>query len=329
MAAPGHCLAALLTPFLPQAVLAAIIIVNLKGMLKQFSDIRSLWKTNRVDLLIWLVTFVATILLDLDLGLVVAIGFSLLLVVVRTQLPRYSVLGQVPDTDVYRDMAEYSEAKEVPGVKVFRSSATLYFANAELYSDALKQRCGVDVDHLLAQKKKRLRKQELKLKRQQKDKQAAPPNGTSVSVSVDTSLGDVKGSGVEDSRAQASPVNELEDVAVSGQEDAKARDSSTLKALGLPRPDFHTLILDLGALSFVDTVCIKSLKNIFRDFREIEVEVYIAACHSPVVTQLETGHFFDASITKQHLFVSVHDAVTYALQHSRSGPSSPVLATKL
>lgn len=34
----------------------------------------------------------------------------------------------------------HPQAKEVPGVKVFRSSATLYFANAELYSDALKQR---------------------------------------------------------------------------------------------------------------------------------------------------------------------------------------------
>lgn len=314
---------------LPKAVLAAIIIVNLKGMLKQFADICTLWKTNRVDLLVWLVTFVATILLNLDIGLAVAIGFSLLLVVVRTQIPRYSILGQVPDTDIYRDVAEYSEAKEVPGVKVFRSSATLYFANAELYSDALKQRCGVDIDHLLAQKKKRLRRQERKLKRQQKNKQAAPSSGTAVSVSVDASLGDIKGSGVEDSSAKASPAHELADVAVSGQEDAKAPAATTLKALGLPRPDFHSLILDLGALSFVDTVCIKSLKNIFRDFREIEVEVYIAACHSPVVTQLEAGQFFDASITKQHLFVSVHDAVTFALQQSRSGPSSPVLATKL
>ena len=35
---------------LPQAVLAAAIIVNLKGMLMQFTDIRSLWKANRVDL---------------------------------------------------------------------------------------------------------------------------------------------------------------------------------------------------------------------------------------------------------------------------------------
>lgn len=32
------------------------------------------------------------------------------------------------------------QAKEVPGVKIFRSSATIYFANAELYSDSLKQK---------------------------------------------------------------------------------------------------------------------------------------------------------------------------------------------
>ncbi|XP_078206922.1 solute carrier family 26 member 6 isoform X17 [Callithrix jacchus] len=288
---------------LPKAVLAAIVIVNLKGMLRQLSDICSLWKANRADLLIWLVTFIATILLNLDLGLVAAVIFSLLLVVVRTQRPHYSILGQVPDTDIYRDVAEYSEAKEVPGVKVFRSSATVYFANAEFYSDALKQRCGVDVDLLISQKKKLLKKQEqLKLKQLQKEKKL---------------------------QKQVSPGDKMEDATASGQEDSKAPDVSTLKALGLPQPDFHSLILDLSALSFVDTVCLKSLKNIFRDFREIEVEVYMAACHSPVVSQLEAGHFFDASVTKKHLFASVHDAVTFALQHPRPVPDSPVSVTRL
>ncbi|XP_066900438.1 solute carrier family 26 member 6 isoform X14 [Kogia breviceps] len=318
---------------LPKAVLAAAIIVNLKGMLMQFTDICSLWKANRVDLLIWLVTFVATILLNLDLGLAVAVVFSLLLVVVRTQLPHYSVLGQVPDTDIYRDVAEYSEAREVPGVKVFRSSATVYFANAELYSDTLKQKCGVNVDHLISQKKKLLRKQELKLKRLQKEnklpKQAAASKGTSISINVNTSVIDIESNDVEGSKAKVSTGTELEGIAASGQEDAKAPDMSSLKTLGLPQPDFHSLILDLSSLSFVDTVCLKSLKNIFRDFREIEVEVYMAACHSPVVTQLEAGHFFDASITKQHLFASVHDAVIFALQHPRSSPVNPVLVTKL
>ncbi|XP_070349010.1 solute carrier family 26 member 6 isoform X5 [Equus asinus] len=319
---------------LPKAVLAAAIIVNLKGMLMQFTDICSLWKANRMDLLIWLVTFVATILLNLDLGLAAAVAFSLLLVVFRTQLPHYSILGQVPDTDIYRDVAEYSEAREVPGVKVFRSSATVYFANAELYSDTLKQKCGVDVDRLISRKKKLLKKKELKLKRLLKEeklqRQAAASKGTSVSINANTSIRDIESNNMEGSKAkQVSAGKELEDTAASGQEDAKAPDGSTLKALGLPQPDFHSLVLDLGALSFVDTVCLKSLKNIFRDFREIEVEVYMAACHTPVVTQLEAGHFFDASITKQHLFASVHDAVVFALQHPRSGPVSPVSVTQL
>lgn len=39
------------------------------------------------------------------------------------------------------------QAKEVPGVKVFRSSATMYFANAELYSDSLKQKVRLGSPH--------------------------------------------------------------------------------------------------------------------------------------------------------------------------------------
>lgn len=205
------------------------------------------------------------------------------------------------------------------------------FANAELYSDALKQRCGVDVDHLISQKKKLLRKQELKLKRMQKEKlqkQTAASMCTSAS-SVNTSDRDIESNNVEGSKAKASAESKLEDTAAHGQEDGKAPDLLTLKALGLSQPGFHSLVLDLGALSFVDTVCLKSLKNIFRDFREIEVEVYMAACHTPVVAQLEAGQFFDASITKQHLFPSVHDAVIFALQHPRSNQVSPVLVTKL
>lgn len=37
-------------PRTPQAVLAATIIVNLKGMVLQFRDICFLWEANRVDL---------------------------------------------------------------------------------------------------------------------------------------------------------------------------------------------------------------------------------------------------------------------------------------
>uniref|UniRef100_A0AAX7SW58 SLC26A/SulP transporter domain-containing protein n=1 Tax=Astatotilapia calliptera TaxID=8154 RepID=A0AAX7SW58_ASTCA len=71
---------------LPKAVLAAIIHVNLHSMMKQFLDIPALWKTNRVDMLVWVATFILTLLLNPDIGLAASIGFSLLTVIFRTQL---------------------------------------------------------------------------------------------------------------------------------------------------------------------------------------------------------------------------------------------------
>uniref|UniRef100_A0A673YLA1 Solute carrier family 26 member 6-like n=1 Tax=Salmo trutta TaxID=8032 RepID=A0A673YLA1_SALTR len=112
---------------LPKAVLACIVIVNLKGLFMQFKDIPELWKSNKVDLLVWLVTLVCTILLNLDLGLAASISFAMLTVIFRTQLPLF-VCWFVP------------QAKEVPGITIFRSSTTMYYTNAQLYLEALQEK---------------------------------------------------------------------------------------------------------------------------------------------------------------------------------------------
>uniref|UniRef100_A0AAY4AA16 SLC26A/SulP transporter domain-containing protein n=1 Tax=Denticeps clupeoides TaxID=299321 RepID=A0AAY4AA16_9TELE len=96
---------------LPKAVLSAIVCVNLKGMFKQYYDVIMLWRTNRVDLVIWLVTYVSTLLFNLDMGLGASIAFALLTIVLRTQHPQYSILGQVPGTELYMDLETH---KEVP-----------------------------------------------------------------------------------------------------------------------------------------------------------------------------------------------------------------------
>uniref|UniRef100_A0A6I8NXS5 Solute carrier family 26 member 6 n=1 Tax=Ornithorhynchus anatinus TaxID=9258 RepID=A0A6I8NXS5_ORNAN len=284
---------------LPKAILAAIIIVNLKGMFKQFSDIQTLWKANRIDLMIWLVTFMSTLLLNLDIGLGASVAFALLTVIFRTQLPQYSILGQVTETDLYRDVTEYKEAKELPGVKIFHSSATLYFANAELYAEALKKkvRLGLGMSRDWAG-------------------EGEPDAGRAGSV-----LNMLDGGfpqQVLDKDGHESTVCVTGDTQDLGTQ-LEAQEKLTLESLGLPRPDFHTLILDFAPVNFVDTVCIKILKNIFGDFREIEVDVYLASCQESVICQLEAGNFFSQTITKAHVFASVHDAVTYSLRGRVSG----------
>ncbi|XP_012670439.3 solute carrier family 26 member 6, like [Clupea harengus] len=149
---------------LPKAVLAVIVMVNLKGMFKQHYDIVTLWRSNKIDLLVWLVTWVSTLLLNLDMGLGASVAFALLTVIFRTQRPTYSVLGHVPGTELYVDMETHRGVREVPGVTIFRSSATVYFANAELYLEALKEKSGLDIGKMITYK----RRQEAKQKRREK-----------------------------------------------------------------------------------------------------------------------------------------------------------------
>uniref|UniRef100_A0A8C3GRD2 Solute carrier family 26 member 6 n=1 Tax=Cairina moschata TaxID=8855 RepID=A0A8C3GRD2_CAIMO len=293
---------------LPKAILSAIIIVNLKGMFKQFTDFRTLWRSNRVDLMIWIVTFVATLLLNLDIGLGASVAFALLTVIFRTQLPHYSLLGRVPDTEVYKDVAEYQKVKEVPGVKIFRSSSTLYFANVEMYAEALKKKSGINVDRLIEKKKKALKK----LKKH-------PAQGATTSHMVKPCLPP----SLQDMEAECNGPG-IAVIELSGEENS-APAEPTLHSLGLPQPDFHAVILDFSSLNFVDTVSIKIMKNIFRDFHEIEVDVFVASCPASVLAQLERGNFFSSTITKQCFFPSVHDAVLHISgeQHTASVRTCP------
>nr|XP_046252499.1 solute carrier family 26 member 6-like isoform X1 [Scatophagus argus] len=330
----------------PQAVLSTIVLVNLKGMFKQLTDVPVLWKSNKVDLLVWLVTFISTILLNLDLGLAVSIGFSMLTVIFKMQLPRYSILGHVLGTELYLDMDTYKEAKEIPGIKIFRSSTTICYTNAEMYLEALQEKSGIEIGKLLVEKKKRVaklkRKQEKeKQKAKKKDKAdghlsngavslkelemkdgeiSARAKGPSEGNVVALSLTETSTSGLSKgqvnwayqhdttmSDSDSDTVGRTDDSIThvsqhSDEEKGRARGSGT-----------HSIILDLSTTSFVDTVTVNTLKNIFRDFGEIDLDIYLAGCQACVVEQLETADFFSQSIPKSRLFVTVHDAVLHIL----------------
>ncbi|KAL3978315.1 hypothetical protein ACER0C_019377 [Sarotherodon galilaeus] len=275
---------------LPKAVLSAIVFVNLKGMFKQYYDIVTLWRSSKIDLVVWLVTWVSTLLLNLDLGLAASVTFALFTVIFRTQLPTYSVLGNIPGTELYVDIETHREARGIPGVTIFRSSATVYFANADLYLEALKEKSGLNISKMIIYK----RRQEAKQKRRERRAER---------------------------RAKRQAKRELHDgdttTLGSSSEDTLSHDLErvSLGSLGKWTWDIHSIILDLSTANFIDTVAIKTMKNIFQDFSEIDVDIYMAGCQASVVEQLEHGDFFSEKITKRRLFASVHDAVLHCLNH--------------
>uniref|UniRef100_A0A3B5BA14 Solute carrier family 26 member 6-like n=1 Tax=Stegastes partitus TaxID=144197 RepID=A0A3B5BA14_9TELE len=346
---------------LPKAILASIVFVNLKGMFKQYADIVTLWRSSKIDLVVWLVTWVSTMLLNLDLGLAASITFALFTVIFRTQMPTYSVLGNVPGTELYVDIETHREAREIPGVTIFRSSATVYFANADLYLEALKKKSGLDISKMIiykrrqeAKQRRRERRAERRAKRRAKKERAAEQLPGSAVVSVEEDVGfwgdtciDGTVSEEEDQnwterengtvfvipttpRTPDGPsrweylkggdpdctsldwMSELQDgdttTLGSSSEDTLSRDLErvSLGSLGKWTWDIHSIILDLSTANFIDTVAIKTMKNV----------------GSSVVEQLERGDFFSETISKRRLFASVHDAVLYCLNH-RGATSFP------
>ncbi|XP_065511686.1 prestin isoform X1 [Caloenas nicobarica] len=283
---------------LPQTVLAAIVMVNLKGMFKQFGDIVHFWRTSKIELAIWLVAFVASLFLGLDYGLLTAVAFAMITVIYRTQSPQYRILGQIPDTDIYCGVEEYEEAKEYPGIKIFQANASLYFANSESYASALKKKTGLDPCAILAARRKAQKRHAREIKAANKLRKKA------VLKLVNTPTNDVEATVKHEIANDELPVN-------GNFADASVEDTSPDEHEHFvePKTNIHSLILDFTPVNFVDSVGAKTLKSIIKEYKEVGVSVCIASCSGPVMDELTRLKFFDNAAMRELLFHSIHDAV--------------------
>uniref|UniRef100_A0A8B9CZS1 Solute carrier family 26 member 3 n=1 Tax=Anser brachyrhynchus TaxID=132585 RepID=A0A8B9CZS1_9AVES len=147
----------LLAP-LQKSVLAALALGNLKGMLMQFKEVGVLWRKDKYDCVIWVVTFLAAVFLGLDIGLATAVAFELLTVVIRSQIPSCTVLANVGRSNIYRNRKDYTDIYEPEGVKIFRCSSPIFFANIEFFKEKLITAVGFNPLRVLRKRNKALRK---------------------------------------------------------------------------------------------------------------------------------------------------------------------------
>lgn len=122
---------------LPLSLLSAVIIVTLKGMFMQFKDLKNLVKLSPLDAAVWIISLLATVLIDIDIGLGFGVIASVSVLIYRGHCPHYGVLGRLPETEFYADPSQYPSAVEEPGIKIFRWVGAIHFANKETFENAL------------------------------------------------------------------------------------------------------------------------------------------------------------------------------------------------
>ena len=128
-----------LTPLLyhlPQAVLAAVIIMAVIGLVN-FGAVKHAWQANKHDGIAAVVTFVATLTAapHLDNGIMVGAGLAIGLYLYRTMSPRVAILGRYHDGSLRDAKTHHLPASEV--VTAVRFDGRLYFANVAYFEDAI------------------------------------------------------------------------------------------------------------------------------------------------------------------------------------------------
>jgi len=124
--------------FLPHVVMSSIIIVAAFSLI-ELHDFLFMWRIRAwIEILLLITTFLATLVLGVDIGIFVSIGISLLMVVKHTSLPHIALLGKLPEGN-YVDIQLYKKAEIYPGIVIIRVDESLYFANIEKIKDMFKR----------------------------------------------------------------------------------------------------------------------------------------------------------------------------------------------
>jgi SulP family sulfate permease len=124
---------------LPHAVLAAIVAVAVAGLI-DVKGAKHLLELRRMDGWTAILTFVGTLVLGSEKGIMVGVTFSLFVFIWRSSHPHTAELGYLEGEDVFRNVKRFPEAKLYPEALIFRVDASLYFANMAFLEDLLRRR---------------------------------------------------------------------------------------------------------------------------------------------------------------------------------------------
>ncbi|XP_047492582.1 prestin-like isoform X2 [Penaeus chinensis] len=260
---------------LPNCVLSSVIVVALKGMFMQVNDLRRVWAISRADAMIWLASFLAVVLIDIDFGLLIGVVVSLFVLLYRGQKPSTAILGSVPNTDIYLDINKYSAAAEVPSVSIFHFNGPLHFANSEYFRIQMFSMTGLDPSAIVS-KKKALEKEQPK---------------------SDLIIDPTKENGVRGSTEKIP--EEFED---------KPSDMNDKHAV-LSLPEVKWLVLDMSRISYLDSTGGKLIAQLGKEYDEAGIMLVLASVSESVLDSLEKCGTLK-TITAERIFHTIHDAVT-------------------
>ena len=121
---------------LPNVVLAAIVLVAVKGLI-DIKELRHVWRVSKFEFIVSMVALAAVLVLGILKGVLVAVLVSMLMLIHRAANPHVAFLGRIPGTRSYSDMERNPDNEAIPGALIFRCEASMLYFNAQHVRDAV------------------------------------------------------------------------------------------------------------------------------------------------------------------------------------------------
>jgi high affinity sulfate transporter 1 len=123
---------------LPTTALAAVVISAAIGLF-EIAGVRKLFEVRRSEFYLSMAAFLAVTVFGVIAGIGVAVGLSVLDFLRRAWRPHDAILGRADGVKGYHDIGRYPDARQVPGLVLFRWDAPLFFANADLFRARIRE----------------------------------------------------------------------------------------------------------------------------------------------------------------------------------------------
>ena len=118
---------------LPNPALAAVVIASAIGLM-EIADLRRIYRIQQWEFWLSMACLVGVMTLGAIPGIALAIVIAVIEFLWDGWRPHSAVLGRVNQVRGYHDVTRYPNARQIPGLVLFRWDAPLFFANAELFN---------------------------------------------------------------------------------------------------------------------------------------------------------------------------------------------------
>ncbi|MBR0738178.1 sulfate permease [Bradyrhizobium liaoningense] len=119
---------------LPTAALAAVVIASAIGLF-EVTDLKRIYRIQQWEFWLSMVCFVGVAVLGVIPGIGLAIAIAIAEFLWDGWRPHSAVLGRAHGVKGYHDITRYPDARQIPGLVLFRWDAPLFFANAEFFKE--------------------------------------------------------------------------------------------------------------------------------------------------------------------------------------------------